>query len=122
MLVREAMNEKKTVYRFTLVTGGQASFVLSDKVKLHDGFLHLATEDFHYSLSQYKDGKDVKTACNGDYISKNKFVNKDAIVSYEDINAEDSRYDTFKNIIDRCLAEKCNISLPEEKKIILASS
>jgi hypothetical protein len=122
MLVRDAITENKTIYRFTLVTGGQASFVLTDKVKLHEGFLQLSTEDFHYSLSQFKDGKNVMTSCNGDYVSKNKFVNKDAIVSYEDINAEDSRYETFKNIIDRCLAEKCNISLPEEKKIILASS
>lgn len=120
--VRDAMNEKKNIFRITTITGNQPQFIIAEKVNILDGFLHIMKSDFVYTLENMRDGKKVSTTCSGDFAQYHKCLNRDCVLAYEEVEAEDSRYATFTEIIDRTIAAKCNIALPPDKQIIIAQS
>lgn len=122
MKILEAIEQKKTVYRLTIIMAGSLTYVLSDKVDIQNGFLHMTPEDFKYTVTPVRDGKKTVANVQGDYAMESRYVNADCVASYEDVNADDSRYVQFKDMIERCLAAKCNIQLPPEKSIVLANS
>ena len=121
MKVREAIEQKKPLYRLTIIVAGNLTYLLSDKVDVVNGFLHITTDDFKYVVNPVRDGKKTVANVHGDYSQESKYVNVDCIAAYEDIYEGEPRYEHFKDMIDRCIAAKCNIQLPPEKSIVIAN-